>query len=357
MIRLLSVLLFLGASAIAGFAAAGSTEVNASAKKYRPSKPEADGLRLEVNADLWDLMETTGKDWTWGGAMLTIEVALHNVSSAPITVATTAYDEQPRVTRWPDESPGLERIVFIITSPQFQGKPTAFVAARFTPVVLAPGEYVLVFKHSAMIQDRKHADAIKEASVAFGVSTHFVGPKEWWRGSLQTYAPIRRDNEPEQFLAKEKVSQKKYDAQKEAEKDPGYGKANAAHVAALIAGSDEVHIRGEGAKETEGIVLRDSNWIQHVSQVIAATSLPHSGSCFCIGWRTAYFQQKGRLVISVAAIHGNQLRIYADGVGGDYKTSEADWKAVKQALEIPASAGGPAETAPKDGAESGLQGK
>jgi len=332
MVRPLSALL-LCLSVLAGLGATEPGEANAAIKRDRPPKPEASGLRLEVSARLDDSTTSDGKEWTWGGAFLSVDVALHNVSAEPITVATTAFDEKPRVMA---EGPESERVVLVITaSPRFQGKPTAFVASRFTPVVLAPDEYLLLWKHHTMIQDRKRSDALKEISAVFVVSSAFDGPKEWWRGSLQTYAAIVRGPSVDQQIADSEAYQKKYDAQKEAEKDPRYGRTNAARIAALIAGCDEVRIRGELQEKTDGFVVRDPGWIKHVSETIAATSLPRTVSCLCEGWRTAYFMKNGKQVVSMAAIHGNQLRIHWDEGGGDYEIGEADWKAVKEALEIP----------------------
>jgi len=193
----------------------------------------------------------------------------------------------------------------------------------------------LLWKHRTAIQDRKRSDALKEVYAAFGVSRNFDGPEEWWRGDLQTYVTIQRGPSADEQIARSKAFKKKYDAQKEAEKDPNYGATNAARVAALIASADEVSIRGQG-NETKGeVIVRDPKWIRQVSEAIAVTRLPHSGHCFCTGWRTAYFRKNGEQVISMAAIHGNQLRIGWDEGGGDYEIGEADWKAVKQALEIP----------------------
>lgn len=336
--RSLSTLLLLCLSAVAGFAAGEPVEINAWAKKNRPPKPEAGGLRLEVSANINDTMTSTGKEWAWEGAFLHIDVALHNVSAEPITVATTAFDEKPRIM---DGEPGLERFVFVITSPRFQGKSTVFVAARFTPVVLAPGEYVLLSKHTVTIQDRKRSDALKEVSAAFVVSGDFNGPQEWWRGNLQTYVTIQRGTQADKFIAEQKAFKQRYDAQKEAEKNPNYGATNAARVAALIASADEVSMRGEGAETKGAVIVRDPKWIQQVSAALAATHLPRSGSCFCVGWRTAYFQREGQFVVSIAAIHGNQLRIRWGEGGGDYEISEADWNVVKQVLEIPATANPP----------------
>jgi hypothetical protein len=346
MIRLLSVLILACVSAAIGFGASDPADSNADTKKSYPPKPEAGGLRLEVNATLDDIITSDAKDWRWSGAYLSVEVALHNISTMPITVPTTAYDAQPTIVKWPASGEGLERIEFRIDSPRFQGKPTAFVAARFSPVVLAPGEYVLLLKHQARIPDRKHADAIKEVYVSFGVERNFTGPKDWWREYLGAYAAIQRRINPDKEIEQERTNFEKYAARKEAEKDPNYGKAHAARIAALIASSDLARIRGEEAKKGDEIIVRDPEWIRRVSEAIAAVSLSESTSCFCIGWRTAYFQQKGEVVVSVAAIHGNQLRIHWKDEGGDYPIDEASWKAVSQALELPVKVDRPPELTP-----------
>jgi hypothetical protein len=342
MIRLVSALLLSCLSAAIGFGASDPVDSNAAIKQDYSPKPEAGGLRLEVNAKLHDSIESNGTEWRWGGAYLSVEIALQNVSELPIIVPTTDYDSQPSIETWPGADRGVERIRFSINSPRFQGKPTAFVAARFTPVILAPGEYVLLLKHQAGIHDRKHADAIKEVHVSFWTGSNFTAPKEWWTGHLDTHAVIQRQSDPDKEIEQERTNFEKYAARKEAEKDPNYGKAHASRIAALIAGSDQARIRGETEKGDE-IVVRDLEWIRKVSEAIATVPLSGSTSCFCIGWRTAYFQKNGQFVVSVAAIHGNQLRIHWKDEGGDYPIDEASWKAVQQALELPVKAGQPPE--------------
>jgi hypothetical protein len=340
MIRLLSLLLLSCACTAACLGSDDPLEINAATKKAHPPKPEEAGLRLEVSAKLDDTMTTTGADWKWYGAFLEVEVALHNISQNPITVPTTAYDEKPTILNW---GPGMERIMFSIDSPKFQGKPTVYAPSHFAPVVLAPGEYVLLLRHHTSIRDRKAADSIKEVSVYFGVSSRFIGPKDWWKGHLETYADIRRNIDPDKYIEEYKAYQERYEAEKEAEKDPEYGRRNAARVAALIASSDQAGIRSEDAKETESVVVGDLGWIRQVSEVIAATPLPRSNHCFCVGWRTVNFSKDGKFVVSVAAIHGNQLRFHwADG-GGDYQIDENHWKAVKNALDFPVDANHAAE--------------
>ena len=327
--RILPLLLLIGP--ILGLA--GEYPVNAATKKAHPVKPEDGGLRLEVNAKLDDIITSNGAGSMWGGAFLSIEIALRNVSQAPITVPTTPYEGNADVVRWPGWGPGMERIRLFIESPKFQGKPTAYAASRFAPVTLAPGECVLLLRHRAIIEDRIHADSIKEASVSFGVARDFNGPQEWWKGHLESYADISRRHDPDKEIAQMNAAQERYQAQKEAEKRPDFGLKNAARIASLIASADSVRIRGELEKKEDENVVRDLSWIQQVSEVIATTPLSESVACLCIGWNTVYFYKGEQLLVSVAAIHGNQLRIHCDGDSGDYPITEAQWSAVKAVLD------------------------
>jgi hypothetical protein len=346
MIRLLLLFLLSFSSFAACFGSDGSSEVNADTKKAHPPKPEEGGLQLEVSAELDDIITSDGVNSKWGGATLEVEIALQNVSQNPITVATTAYAEKATIADWPAWGPGLERIMFSIDSPRFQGKPTVYAPSRFAPVVLAPGERVLLLHHFAMMTDRKHADSVKEVSVHYGVASTFIGPKEWWKGYLETYANIHRSFDPDKYIEQSNANQERYNAEKEAEKRPGYGRRNAARVAELIAGSDQASIRGELAKEADGVVVRDSGWIRQVSEAIADTPLPRSAHCFCIGSRTAYFYRDGQFAVSVAGIGGNQLRVQWTGGGGDYLIDEAHYLTVKKALDFPTEANHTPEPTP-----------
>lgn len=314
------------------------TDTIAATKREHPPKPEADGLRLEVTAELDDAMTSDGKDWQWGGAHLSVDLALLNVSDTPITVSTTAYDEKPIIAPW---GPGLERIMIRIEPLKFERSPTVFVALRYTPAVLAPGERVMLLRHRTWIKDQQQANTTREIYAVFDVARSFDGPKEWWRGRLQTYKEIKRRIDPEKYIIEARANGERYRAQKAAEQDPNYGVDNSARIAALIAGSDQARIRGEAENKTDEVTVNDPEWIKQVSAAIAATSLPRSTHCFCIGWRTAHFYKVGQLAVSVAAKHGNQLRISWPGGGGDYPIDEARWNVVKQALELPQKAGKP----------------
>lgn len=188
---------------------------NADEKKDPPSKPEEGGLRLEVSARLDDAFESdgSGSKFKWCGAYLEVEIVVRNVSLGPITVPTTAYDGKVTVVNWPAWGEGIERIMFHIQPPEFKGKPTAYAATRFAPVVLAPGECVLLLQHGASIRDRKHADSIKEASVHFGVSRRFDGQNEWWKGNLQTYEAIVRRHDPDKEIEQMNANQERHNTE------------------------------------------------------------------------------------------------------------------------------------------------
>jgi len=164
-------------------------------KSGHPSIPEKDGLRLEVTAWLGD-----GEVWVpaedkmqWVRSVLQIEVAVRNVSAAPITVPTMAFDGRINVTKWPGWGDGrLEKIALTIEPPKFQGKITAYADSRFAPVTLAPGECALLLTHIDGTNDRKRVDMIEEAVIVFIVSKQFQGRNSWWTGLLRTYAPIQR---------------------------------------------------------------------------------------------------------------------------------------------------------------------
>jgi hypothetical protein len=311
-------------------ATAGDFPVNAEEKKYHPPHAEDGGLRLEVNALLDDSLTSDGTTWKWGSAYLVIEIALHNISAAPITVPTTAFDRPPTIVQWPAWGSGIERIMLFIDSPEFRGKPAAYAPARFAPVTLAPGEFALLLRHSGFITDRKHADAIKEASAAFGVPARFVGPREWWRGHLQTYASIVRSHDPDKEIQEHLANDKIY---RQEQADPDFLKNVPRQVATWIATADRVSFRGEEQKKSEATLLRDPQWMQRIGDAIAAVPISKRDNCLCAGWRTASFYKGDEMVVSVAAIHGQQLRIYWQGSGGDFATDEGHWKTVSAVLE------------------------
>ena len=127
--------------------------------------------------------------------------------------------------------------------------------------------------------------------------------------------------------------------------------AEAKRIATLISSADSAGIRDEMKKQEEDVIVRDAKWIHCVSEAVAATAISEKVSCLCCGWRTAHFYRNGHQIISVAAIHGNQLRIYWEGGGGDFPVDEANWKTIVTALEIPTEAnqcpeGTPGESSP-----------
>ena len=121
----------------------------------------------------------------------------------------------------------------------------------------------------------------------------------------------------------------------------------AERAASLVARADSAGIRGESEKKEKEIVVRDSKWIRDVSEVIAKSGISESVVCFCAGWRTITFYKNGEFVVSIAAIHGNQLRIYSKEDSGDFPIDEARWKAVKAVLDMHKEANqAPEPTAP-----------
>jgi hypothetical protein len=242
--------------------------------------------------------------------------------------------------------------MFSIDSPRFQGKPTVYAASRFAPVVLAPGERALLLQRSTIIADRKHADSIKEVSVHFGVMHSFVGPEGWWKGQLEAYAEIIRLRDPDKEIARMNGYQERNDAEKA---DKQYFEKMGGRISALIAKADRVGIHGEAETERAEIAVPDPLWRQRVGQAVAGVRFTNTVSCMCTGWRTAYFYKDGHVLVSVAAIHGNQLRIqwtdgsgdYWTGGGGDFPIDEPDWKAVSAALQFSPETGHAKESAAK----------
>jgi hypothetical protein len=290
-----------------------------------------------------DVFTSTGLKTEWGGANLEIEIAVQNISSSPLTVPTSAYDGKVTEIEWPGWGPGLERIMISIDSPRFQGKPTAYAAARFAPVVLASGERALLLQRHTIIADRKHADSIKEVSVHFGVMNSFVGPQGWWKGNLETRTKILRRSDPDREIAAQNTYQERNDAEKA---DPRYFEKMSGRIAALIAKADRAGIHSEMEAQQAEVVVSDPQWIRKIGEVIAGVRFTKMVSCLCTGWRTAYFYKDGHVLVSVAAIHGNQLRIqwtdgsgdYWTGGGGDFPVAEQGWKAVSAALQFPSEA-------------------
>lgn len=107
------------------------------------------------------------------------------------------------------------------------------------------------------------------------------------------------------------------------------------YVASLIAQADRVEITLSNPLANETLSVVDKDWILSVSKAVEKAPLAGKVSCLCTGWRTATFYKAKQMLVSVAAIHGNQLRIYWTNGGGDYAIDEASWKKVKEALKAP----------------------
>ena len=105
-------------------------------------------------------------------------------------------------------------------------------------------------------------------------------------------------------------------------------------LGALVASADRVVIAAETAQPGEGVEVRDAKWIRHFGAVLATVPVGRRSACLCAGWRTATFYAGTKRLGSIAAIHGNQLRISLPEHGGDYSTDAAHWAAVDTALEM-----------------------
>ena len=101
----------------------------------------------------------------------------------------------------------------------------------------------------------------------------------------------------------------------------------------LISSSEYVIIRGDMDRVASGALVDDKGLIELFAHVMASTPLSGAHCCLCSGWSTAYFYKKGEIVCSIAAIHGNQLRVYSPQGGCDFTVDEAHWNAVHDLIE------------------------
>lgn len=102
----------------------------------------------------------------------------------------------------------------------------------------------------------------------------------------------------------------------------------AARVAAAVATADAVAVGTELSPSSSARAIADPAWQHRLSTAL----LDRPFVCLCAGWRTVSFYRNGALVVSVAAIHGHQLRIRLAGGGGDYPVDAATWDEVNTLL-------------------------
>ena len=101
----------------------------------------------------------------------------------------------------------------------------------------------------------------------------------------------------------------------------------------LIAAADEVLITSESRGESVNRSVFDRDWIHRVSKAVGQSQISRKTHCFCIGWGEVVFFRQKKILISIAAIHGNQLRISSDIAAGDYPINEARWKVISAVLD------------------------
>jgi hypothetical protein len=96
--------------------------------------------------------------------------------------------------------------------------------------------------------------------------------------------------------------------------------------------ADRVVVRSDIEKDAAGAVVTDADWTRRLGLEVGKATLTEPAACFCSGWRTAFFYRADKLLISVAPIHGDQLRVHVDDGGGDFTIKEATWKAIEALL-------------------------
>ena len=105
-------------------------------------------------------------------------------------------------------------------------------------------------------------------------------------------------------------------------------------IAAMIETADRIGLRLEAEKPDKEISIYDKARIRNFAGILSTTIFGRKEHCLCTGWRTARFYRNNQELLRIAAIHGNQLRLYWSEGGGDFSVSESDWKAVHSAMTM-----------------------
>lgn len=103
----------------------------------------------------------------------------------------------------------------------------------------------------------------------------------------------------------------------------------------MVLSADKVVFRQEMGNAVAGgePFVTNRAWIERVGKALGQTPLLQSNQCFCIGWNTSFFYREGKQVYSLAAIHGNQLRLGSLDGTADYTVDEKHWKAIADLLK------------------------
>ena len=275
----------------------------AEVKKMVPPHPEENGLRLEVMARIDHAFGSSAEEvMVWKESLVFIEVALLNISNAPITVPTTNFGQTIMKENHP------VRITFRIMPPVFQRKPTAFADTRFAPVMLAPGQRALLLSISQSITDRKYADVVKEVSVYFSVARQFTDLRAWWTGSLEVY----------QEIAPHKTSDQEIEEFNAAAKFPHVVPDMAAKLAGLVKSADRVVIVSYQDKKKVRTELKDPLWRQPLAELLGSARYEPQLHIFAEADRQFEFYRDGKRILYLECLPFEMLRFYTEDFGGDY---------------------------------------
>lgn len=284
---------------------------------------EQGGLRLEVDATLGDATMITIKgkmtvsdvDMT----ILHVTAILRNVSDRPITLASRPADA---VANSEMGGPFERSVWYVIHRPSFHHVPTVVSPVIYAPVTLLPGECTLLPAYSLTIKlpERRYARTLERILVTYEVEPDFSKLFGWWTGKLSHSFTLRKHLEEDHREWEVKTT------------FGNPGETNAAAAMRLMLAADRVVVRGDIEEDAAGAVVTDTAWIRQLSLEVGKATLTEPSTCFCSGWRTAFFYRADKLLISVASIHDHQLRVHVDGGGGDFAISEDTRKAIEALL-------------------------
>ena len=89
----------------------------------------------------------------------------------------------------------------------------------------------------------------------------------------------------------------------------------------LIERADSIRFRQGHRGEWKEYRITEKEIILEYAEILRSGVYPEHNYCLCTGWLRAYFYEGEEELCSIAPIHGDQLRIYWEGNGGDYKVT------------------------------------
>ena len=106
---------------------------------------------------------------------------------------------------------------------------------------------------------------------------------------------------------------------------------NFARVQELLSAANRAVISGCG--DPLVLTITDQDWIHRMKAAMGRIPLGDSDHDLSIGWRTADFYHDNEFLISIAAIHGNLLRLLSSRGGGDFPVEPAQWQTIDTLLK------------------------